>query len=150
MGVLTSDPMLYSHNHSLDSIAEMVATTAGATVSNVVGMIGTEEGLSMRNAAMKVPWYGLLLSPLLRPRHPFFHHRLAQQDRRAAHPRSIYLPLQYPMSRLALRCPHRLRSSPLPHPRGPEAPAGSPEPVRAPGPLNASTLPESELARVCP
>jgi len=29
----------------------MAATAAGATVSNVVGMIGTEAGLSVKNAA---------------------------------------------------------------------------------------------------
>ena len=71
MGVLTSDPMLYSHNHSLDGIAEMVVTAASAAVSSVIGMIGIEAGLSVQNAAMTVQWYGLLPSPHLGPRHPF-------------------------------------------------------------------------------
>jgi hypothetical protein len=56
VGVPTSDSLSYSHSHSLDSVAEMVATAASATVSNVVGMIGTEAGLSVQSAAMKVQW----------------------------------------------------------------------------------------------
>ncbi|KAF8495998.1 hypothetical protein F5888DRAFT_516838 [Russula emetica] len=51
--VSDSQSHLHSH-HSLDSVAEMVATAASATVSNVVGMIGTEAGLSVQTAAMKV------------------------------------------------------------------------------------------------
>ena len=70
VGVSASDSMSYSHGQSLDSIAEMVATAGSATV-NVVGMIGTEAGLSVQNAAMKVRSYGLLLSLHLSPRHPF-------------------------------------------------------------------------------
>jgi len=66
-------PGQYSRNHSLNSIAEMVATAASATVSNVVSMIGTEAGLRIQSAASatKVQRCGLLLSPYLRPRHPF-------------------------------------------------------------------------------
>jgi hypothetical protein len=60
VGVPASDSIPYPHSHSLDSVAEMVATAASATVSNVVGMIGTEAGLSVQNAAMKVQWYALL------------------------------------------------------------------------------------------
>jgi hypothetical protein len=56
VGVPPSDSLPYSHSHSLDSVAEMVATAASATVSNVVGMIGTEAGLSVQTAAMKVQW----------------------------------------------------------------------------------------------
>ena len=37
-------------------VAEIVATTASATLSNVVGMIGTEAGLSVQAAAMKFRW----------------------------------------------------------------------------------------------
>ena len=57
VGVPVSDsqPHLHSH-HSLDSVAEMVATAASATVSNVVGMMGSEAGLSVQTAAMKVQW----------------------------------------------------------------------------------------------
>jgi hypothetical protein len=39
--------------HILDSVTEMVATAASATVSNLVEMIGTEAGLSVQAAAMK-------------------------------------------------------------------------------------------------
>ena len=56
VGVPPSDSLSYSHSHSLDSVAEMVATAASATVSNVVGMIGTEAGLSLQSATMKVQW----------------------------------------------------------------------------------------------
>jgi hypothetical protein len=57
MGVHASDslPHIHSH-HSLDSVAGMVATAASATVSNVVGMMGTEAGLSVQSATMKVQW----------------------------------------------------------------------------------------------
>lgn len=57
VGVPASDSQSHIHSpHSLDSVAEMVATAASATVSNVVGMIGTEAGLSVETAAMKVQW----------------------------------------------------------------------------------------------
>ena len=42
--------------NSLNSITEMVSTAASATVSNVVGMIGTEAGLSVQTAVMEVQW----------------------------------------------------------------------------------------------
>jgi len=38
--------MPYSHSHSLDSVTEMVVTAVSAIISNVVGMIGIEAGLS--------------------------------------------------------------------------------------------------------
>lgn len=57
VGVPAGDSQAHLHSHhSLDSVAEMVATAASATVSNVVGMIGTEAGLSVQTAAMKVQW----------------------------------------------------------------------------------------------
>jgi hypothetical protein len=57
VGVPASDSQSYLHSHhSLDSVAEMVARAASATVSNVVGMIGTEAGLSGQTATMKVQW----------------------------------------------------------------------------------------------
>jgi hypothetical protein len=57
VGVPVSDSQSHLHSHhSLDSVAEMVATAASATVSNVVGMIGTEAGLSVETAAMRVQW----------------------------------------------------------------------------------------------
>ncbi len=57
VGVPASDSQSHLHSHhSLDTVAEMVATAASATVSNVVGMMGTEAGLSVQTAAMKVQW----------------------------------------------------------------------------------------------
>ena len=57
VGVPASDSQSHLHSHhSLDSVAEMMATAASATVSNVVGMIGTEAGLSVQTATMKVQW----------------------------------------------------------------------------------------------
>ena len=49
VGVPASDSQSRFHSHhNLDSVTEMVvATAASATVSNVVGMIGTEAGLSV-------------------------------------------------------------------------------------------------------
>jgi hypothetical protein len=50
-GVSASDSQSYLHSYqSLDSVAEMVARAVGATVSNVVGMISTEAGLSVEAA----------------------------------------------------------------------------------------------------
>ena len=57
VGIPSSDTLPHLHSHSLDSVAGMVATAASATMSNVVGMIGTEAGLSVQTAAMKVQWY---------------------------------------------------------------------------------------------
>jgi len=104
-----------------DSVAETVAKLATATVSNVIGMIGTEAGLNVQVVAMKMKWS----SPHESPRHLFHslsQHRLAQQDRRAVHPRSVYIPPRRPMPRLALRRPPRVCDSPLQHPRSPEPP----------------------------
>jgi hypothetical protein len=57
VGVPASDSQSHLHSpHSLDSVAEMVATAASATVSNVVGMIGSEAGLSVQTSTMKVQW----------------------------------------------------------------------------------------------
>ena len=48
VGGPASDSQSRFHSH-LDSVTEMVvATAASATVSNVVGMIGTEAGLSVQ------------------------------------------------------------------------------------------------------
>lgn len=41
-------------SHCLDSVAEVAAIAAGASVSDVVGTIGTEAGLSLQNGAMKM------------------------------------------------------------------------------------------------
>ena len=60
VGVPVNDTLPHSSSHSLDSVAGMVATAASATVSNVVGMMGTEAGLSVQSAAMKVQWWVLL------------------------------------------------------------------------------------------
>lgn len=70
MVVPASDSVLYSHGHSLDSVAEMAATATSATVLNVVGMIGIEAGPSVQNVAMKMQWCGLLPSLSLSRRHP--------------------------------------------------------------------------------
>ena len=56
VGVPMNDTLPHPSSHSLDSVAEMVATAASATMSNVVGMIGAEAGLSVQSAAMKVQW----------------------------------------------------------------------------------------------
>jgi hypothetical protein len=54
VGVPASDSQSHLQNHhSLDNSAETVMT---AVVSNIVGMIGTLEGLSVQTAATKVQW----------------------------------------------------------------------------------------------
>lgn len=40
-------------------MAGMMASAASATVSNVVGMMGSEAGLSVQSSAMKLQWYVL-------------------------------------------------------------------------------------------
>jgi hypothetical protein len=76
VGVPASDSQSHLHSHhSLDGVAEMIATVASATVSNVVGMISTEVGLSGQTATMKVQW---CVSPInVLPKLPTLsHHRL--------------------------------------------------------------------------
>jgi hypothetical protein len=70
IGVPAND-MLPHSSHSLDSVAGMVATAASATMSNVVGMIGTEAGLSVQSAAMKVQWCALVLPTANHAERPF-------------------------------------------------------------------------------
>ena len=51
MGIPASDTQSHLHSHhSLDSVVEVVGTATSATVSSVVGMIGTEAGLSVQTA----------------------------------------------------------------------------------------------------
>ena len=72
VGVHASDSQSHLHSpHSLDSVAEMVATAASATVSNIVGMIGTEAGLSVQTATMKVQWCVSPVDALPTSRQPF-------------------------------------------------------------------------------
>ena len=138
------------HSHNLDSAAEMVTTAASVTVSNVV--VGTEAGLSVQNAAMKLQWYGLLPSPHPRPRHPFLHTALTSSTRqtRRPSPKRTYTSSAYDASSRfetasqGTRFPSTTASqsrSPPPDRRT----AGAR--VRA-SPLNPSTLSASEPARV--
>ena len=57
VGVPASYSRSHFHGrHSLGSVTEMVAMVVSGTVSNVVGMIGTEARLRVQTAAMKVQW----------------------------------------------------------------------------------------------
>ena len=57
VGVPASDSRSHFHGrHNLGSVTEMVAMVVSGTVSNVVGMIGTEARLRVQTAAMKVQW----------------------------------------------------------------------------------------------
>ena len=121
VGVPTSDSIPYSHSHSLDSVAEMVATAASATVSNVVGMTGTEAGLSVQNAGMEVQWYALLSSPNLSLRHPFLLTASTNSTRQTCRPspKRTYIRPRRIMHRLALRRPRRVCDSALHQPYSP-------------------------------
>ena len=48
VGIPMNDSLPHLRSHSFDRIAGMVTTNASATVSNVVGMMGIEVGLSMQ------------------------------------------------------------------------------------------------------
>jgi hypothetical protein len=57
VGVPASDPRSHFHGrHSSGSVTEMVAMVVSGTVSNVVGMIGTEARLRVQTAAIEVQW----------------------------------------------------------------------------------------------
>jgi hypothetical protein len=72
VGIPVSNSQTYLHSHhSLDSIADRMTTAAGATVSNVVGMISTEAGLSVELAAMKSQWCVSPNNALLKGCQPF-------------------------------------------------------------------------------
>ncbi|KAH9049815.1 hypothetical protein EDB83DRAFT_2543167 [Lactarius deliciosus] len=129
VGVPTNDTLPHS-SHSLDSVAGMVATAASATMSNVVGMIGAEAGLSVQSAAMKVQCIDQLDKADAPPIPDAYIYLLGVQclvslsDGLAGYAIPLY-------STLAVQ-------KPLP---------GSAEPVRAPGALDPSTLPPTEPAR---
>jgi hypothetical protein len=60
VGIPVSDSQSHLHSHhSLDSVAEMVATANSATMSNFLGMIDTEAGLSVqttgKSAMVRLP-----------------------------------------------------------------------------------------------
>ncbi|KAF8260132.1 hypothetical protein EI94DRAFT_1749458 [Lactarius quietus] len=109
--LVTSRPALLGVSTQMHGVG-MVATAASATVSNVVGMIGTEAGLSVQSAAMKVQC-------------------IDQLDKADAPP--------IPDAYIYLLGVHSFAMQ--------KPPAGSTEPVRAPGALDPSTLPDTEPAR---
>lgn len=49
-------PSSVTSNFDVGSVAGMVATAASATVSGVVGMMGSGAGLSLQGSAMKLQW----------------------------------------------------------------------------------------------
>ena len=112
----------YSRNHSLDSIAEMVAIAASA-LSQTSLAIGTEAGLSIQSAATKVQRCGLLLSPHLRPRHPFLLAASTSSTRQMHSPSPKRSSTSSASNAsYALRWPRRVRGSLPQHPRSPQAP----------------------------
>ncbi|KAI9435094.1 hypothetical protein H4582DRAFT_1817945 [Lactarius indigo] len=129
VGVPTNDTLPHS-SHSLDSVAGMVATAASATMSNVVGMIGAEAGLSVQSAAMKVQCIDQLDKADAPPIPDAYIYLIGVQclvslsDGLAGYAIPLYTTLAV--------------QKPLP---------GSAEPVRAPGALDPSTLPQTEPAR---
>ena len=76
VGVPVSDSISHRHGHHMGGIAEMVVTAASAIVSNLVGMTGTELGLSVQIAPMKVQWCVSLINFLPRQAANLFRHRL--------------------------------------------------------------------------
>jgi len=141
--------MPYSQGHGLDSVMEMVATAVGTTALDVVGIIGTVASPSVQNAAMKVQWYGPLPSLHLSPCQPFLLIASTSSTRQTCRPspNRIYTSLASNASSRSATASQGTRF-PSTTPCSPEAPTGLPEPVRAPGPFDPSTLPESAPARV--
>jgi hypothetical protein len=132
----------------------MVVMAASAKVSNVVGMIGTEAGLSVETAAIKLQWCASPINVLHTGYQPFsviVFFLLAsisstRQMRRSSRRAYIYL--------LGVQCLVSLSDGlagytfPLYNTLAVQKPpAVSTEPVGAPaGPLDPSTLPETEPA----
>ena len=118
-GCSASDSMPYSHGHGLGSVAKVVVTATNATVSDVVGMTGTEAGHRVQNATMKVQWYGLLPSSHLNPCHPFLFTTSTSSTWQRCRPSlKRHIPPRRPIPRIALRQPCRAPDSP----HSPEAP----------------------------
>ena len=140
MGIPASDTQSHLHSHhSLDSVVEVVGTATSATVSNVVGMIGTEAGLGVQTAWCASPTNILPTGCQLFPVSALFLLASNQRDKadapfiREAH---IYL--------LGVQClvslPDGLAGCAFPFYR--TLPVQKP-PARAPGPLDPTiTLPE--------
>ena len=57
LGVGVPPPDGASGYLDVGGVAGLVANAASATVSNVVGMMGSEAGLSVQSSAMKLQWY---------------------------------------------------------------------------------------------
>ena len=49
-----------SYGFDVGTVAGLVASAASVTMTNVVGMIGTEHGLDVTNSAMKLQWFDVL------------------------------------------------------------------------------------------
>jgi hypothetical protein len=135
----------------------MVVTAANATVSNVVGMVSTEAGLSVQTATVKVQWCvsPIDVLPIVYQPFPVFcclSVSIDQLDKADA----PLIPEVYTYL-LGVQClisiSDGLAGYTFPlyntlvvqnHPR---AQPSSTEPVHAPGPLDPTTLPETEPAR---
>jgi hypothetical protein len=138
VGVPASDSQSHLHSHhSLDSAAEMVATAASVTVSNLVGMVGTEAGLSVQTAAMKVQWY---VSPVNVLPTSCYHHCLLSVSIDKLNKADAQLIPEAYMPHLTLRrpCGVYLPSLTL---AVQKLPTGSTGHVRTPGSFDPTTLP---------
>jgi hypothetical protein len=157
VGVPAGDSQLYLHgHHSLGSVTEMVAMAASATVSNVVGMIGTvsrhtEVGLSVQIAAKKVQRYVPPINVLptgCQPSPVTVFFLLAsisstRQMRRSSR-RRTYISLAcdaFSLSPTASRVIPSLSTTPSRSKNHPRV---------QPGPLDPTALPETEPARAGP
>lgn len=118
-------------------------TAASATVSNVVGMIGAEAGMSVQYEALKVQWYGLLPSPYLSLHHPFFLTASTSSTKTGAppSPKRTHTSSAYHASSRPATASHGTRLPSTTASQYRNSTARSPEPVRPPGPLDLSTHP---------
>jgi len=144
VGVPAGDSMPYSHSHSLDCAAEVVATAASATVSKVIRMIGIEAGLSVQNAAMKMQWRGLLPSLSPSRRHQFLVIAPASLTRPTRRPflKGTYTSSVYNASSRSATAPQgtRFPSTIPPQSRSPPPDRWSPALTGPPRPVDATRI----------
>jgi len=147
VGVPASDSMPYSHSHTLDSIAEMVATAASTSVSNVVGMIDRPERASRSDESEAVRSTSL---SSFEPSHSFLLIALTsstRQTRRPSPSRTYTSSASKALSRFVTASQGARFPSMAPS-QSKSSPPQDRWSLCAPGPLGPSRLPESEPARV--
>ena len=86
-----------AYGFDVSAVAGMVANAASATMTNVVGMVNVEHGLSLQGSTMKLQWYVCIWVLLYYDSQIKKQYRPTGQSRCSSHPRVLHVPCRTAM-----------------------------------------------------